>query len=141
MLQPKSPTYALLAVTEIARRQATSKEGVQASQLAETFDLPVAYLARILSLLAASKILRSKRGPRGGFYMGRPARSITVLDVIEAVGDVENLQGTIAAVRAPRKLRQGLTAAFRDAAEAARKSLASVTVDQLITGRKRRGRK
>jgi len=138
MLQPKSPTYALLAVTEIARRQSLSKEGVQASQLAETFDLPVAYLARILSLLSGAKILRSKRGPRGGFYMGKPARSITVLDVIGAVGDVENLQGAIASVRAPKKLRQGLTNVFKQASEAARKSLDSVTVEQLLSNQKRK---
>ncbi len=138
MLQPKSPTYALLAVTEIARRQALSKDGVQASQLAETFNLPVAYLARILSLLAGAKILRSKRGPRGGFYMGKPARGVTVLNVIEAVGAVENLQGAIASVRAPRKMRQGLTNVFKQASDAAKKSLDSVTVEQLLGGQKRK---
>ncbi|HUW83452.1 MAG TPA: Rrf2 family transcriptional regulator [Phycisphaerae bacterium] len=138
MLQPKSPTYALLAVTEIARQHPNEQKGVQASQLAETFDLPVAYLARILSLLAARKILRSRRGPRGGFYMARDPRDITVLEVINAVGGVNDLRGTMAGLRVPKPLRQGLTAVFRDAAGAAEKALARVTVAHLLPAKTRR---
>ena len=140
MLQPKSPTYALLAVTEIARQQPKGQQGVQASQLAETFDLPVAYLARILSLLAARKVLRSKRGPRGGFYMARKPRDVTVLEVINAVGGVNDLRGTISGMRVPRALRQGLTAIFRDAAGAAEKSLARVTVAHLLAAKAKKKR-
>jgi len=140
MLQPKSPTYALLAVTEIARQQPKGQQGVQASQLAETFDLPVAYLARILSLLAARKVLRSKRGPRGGFYMARDPRKVTVLEVINAVGGVSDLGGTVSGLRVPRGLRQGLTAVFRDAAAAAEKALAKVTVAHLLTAKTKKRR-
>lgn len=138
MLQPKSPTYALLAVTEIARQQPKDQQGVQASQLAEMFDLPVAYLARILSLLAARKILRSKRGPRGGFYMSRDPRKVTVLEVINAVGGVSDLRSAISGLRVPRGLRQGLTTIFRDAADAAEKSLAKVTVAHLLAAKTKR---
>ena len=138
MLQPKSPTYALLAVTEIARQQPKGQQGLQASQLAETFDLPVAYLARILSRLAAKKILRSRRGPRGGFYMARAPRDVTVLEVINAVGGVNDLRGTISGLRAPRSFRQGLTAVFRNAAGAAEKALAGVTIAQLLRAKTRR---
>jgi len=135
MLQPKSPTYALLAVTEIARQQSKDQKGVQASQLAETLDLPVAYLARILSLLAARKILRSRRGPRGGFHMARAPRDVTVLEVINAVGGVNDLRGTISGLRVPRALRQGLTAVFRDAAGAAEKALDRVTIAHLLAAK------
>lgn len=138
MLQPKSPTYALLAVTEIARQQAGGKRSAQAKDLAKAFGLPVAYLARILSILAAGKILRSKRGPRGGFYLARSPASITCLDVIQAVGGVEDLRDAIAAIRVPARLRQGLTAVFRQAAEATRKSLDSVTIQRLAAGAARK---
>ena len=92
----------------------------------------MAYLARILSRLAAKKILRSERGPRGGFYMARDPREVTVLEVINAVGGVNDLRGTISGLRAPRSFRQGLTAVFRDAASAAEKALARVTVAHLV---------
>jgi Rrf2 family protein len=138
MLQPKSPTYALLAVTEIARQQTTGKRGAQAKELARTFGLPVAYLARILSMLAADKILRSRRGPRGGFHLARSPATITCLDVIQAVGGVEDLHDAIAAIRAPTKLRQGLTAVFRQAADATRKSLDSITIQRLAASGSRK---
>ena len=142
MLQPKSPTYALLAVTEIARQSKNGKEGMQASELAETFDLPVAYLARILSLLVAGKILRSKRGPRGGFYLAQEAGDVSVLNVINAVGGVGDMRDSIAALTMPKPLQKGLSAVFRNAAQAARESLDSVTVDQLLSsGRNGRGSK
>jgi len=135
MLQPKSPTYALLAVTEIARQTKNGKQGMQASELAETFDLPVAYLARILSLMVSGDILRSKRGPRGGFYLAHEPRDLTVLDVINAVGGVDDMRDSIAALKMPRQLQKGLVSVFKQAADAARGSLGNVTIAQLLNGR------
>ena len=140
MLQPKSPTYALLAVTEIARQQEGGRQGVQASELAETFELPVAYLARILSLLVSGKILRSKRGPRGGFYLAHDPSALSILDVINAVGGVDDMKESIAALKMPRPLQRSLSDAFSDAAQAARASLAGVPVSSLLNG-KAKGKK
>ena len=140
MLQPKSPTYALIAVTAVAQRQTSGGELVQTGDLAKTFNIPYAYLARILGLLAGAGILRSKRGPRGGFCMGRPTGKITVLDVIDAIDTRKDWAGALPPVRIPRKLRQEMTAAFGRAGEAARKSLANVTIDQLLGGGKQKSK-
>jgi Rrf2 family protein len=136
MFHAKSSTYALIAVTEVARQQAGLAEFVQTDQLAKAFDIPDGYLARIMSLLAAAGILRSKRGPTGGFRMGRPPHRITVLDVIQAVDGGKSLQAKIPGVRIQRKLRQDMAAALNRAGEAASKSLAGVTIDQLLGNRK-----
>jgi len=53
--------------------------------IAEHTGLPKAYLARIVSQLARSGIIRSKRGYRGGIVLTRPARELSLLQVVEAV--------------------------------------------------------
>jgi Rrf2 family protein len=43
------------------------------------------YLLKILQQLVRANVLRSKRGPRGGFSLAKPTNKITMLEVIEAV--------------------------------------------------------
>ena len=43
------------------------------------------YLFKVLEKLIKANILRSKRGPGGGFSLTRPAKDITILEIIEAV--------------------------------------------------------
>jgi Rrf2 family protein len=85
MLRTKASTYAILAVTEIAKRQSTPDAGVQAGDVARSLNLPAAYAAKVLTQLARANILRSDRGPRGGFRLFKPADSIDLLEIIEAV--------------------------------------------------------
>ena len=85
MLRTKASTYAVLAVAEIARRQASRAGGVQAGEIARCIGLPAAYAAKVLTQLARANILRSDRGPRGGFRLVNSPELIPLLDVIEAV--------------------------------------------------------
>jgi len=80
----KSIGYALLAVGYIARKQ--SADGVVLAQaVSEEYDIPVEYLFKILHQLVRANVLRSKRGPQGGFGLAKPTNKITMLEVIEAV--------------------------------------------------------
>ncbi|MGD8450978.1 MAG: Rrf2 family transcriptional regulator [Phycisphaerae bacterium] len=85
MFRTKASTYAILAVAEIAKRQVDGAGGVQAGEIARCLELPAAYAAKVLTQLARAGILRSDRGPRGGFRLLRPVESIVLLDIIEAV--------------------------------------------------------
>ncbi len=79
----RSTAYALLAMGYIAQHQ---KEGIILSQnIAKKYNIPLEYLLKILQQLVRADVLRSKRGPHGGFSLAKPARKITVLQVIEAV--------------------------------------------------------
>lgn len=79
----RSTGYALLAVGYIARHQ---KEGIILSQsVSKEYNIPLEYLLKIMQQLVRANILRSKRGPRGGFSMARPAKKINLLQIIEAV--------------------------------------------------------
>ncbi|MEN8127584.1 MAG: Rrf2 family transcriptional regulator [Planctomycetota bacterium] len=79
----RSTGYALVAVGYIAQNY---KEGaVLAARVSKEYNIPLEYLLKILQQLVRANVLRSKRGPRGGFFLARPAETITLLEVIEAV--------------------------------------------------------
>jgi len=79
----RSTGYALLAVGYIAKNQG---DGVVLSQnVSRQYDIPLEYLLKILQQLVRANVLRSKRGPRGGFSLAKPPSKITMLEVIEAV--------------------------------------------------------
>ena len=79
----RSTGYALLAVGYIAKHE---DEGIVLSQsISEKYDIPLEYLLKILQQLVRANILRSKRGPRGGFSLAKTPKKISMLAVIEAV--------------------------------------------------------
>ena len=79
----RSTGYALIAVGFLAQQGRNG--AVLAQKISKAYDIPLEYLLKILQQLVKSDVLRSKRGPRGGFYLARPANEITLLDIIEAV--------------------------------------------------------
>ena len=56
-----------------------------AKDIATRAGVPRPYLSKILHALGKAKLIRTKRGYRGGFVLARPARDIAVLDVVRAV--------------------------------------------------------
>ena len=79
----RSTGYALLAVGYIAKSQ--DKKIVLSQSISEAYDIPLEYLLKILQQLVRANVLRSKRGPRGGFSLAKPAEKTTMLEIIEAV--------------------------------------------------------
>jgi Rrf2 family protein len=79
----RSTGYALVSVGYIAQNY---KDGaVLAARVSKEYGIPLEYLLKILQQLVRANVLRSKRGPRGGFFLARPAEDITLLEIIEAV--------------------------------------------------------
>ena len=79
----RSTGYAILAVGYLAKHQ---KEGIILSQdISKKYNIPLEYLLKILQQLVRANVLRSKRGPRGGFSLAKPINKINMMEVIEAV--------------------------------------------------------
>ena len=82
-ISSKTMGYALMATGYIAEHH---KEGaIEASLISKQYNIPLLYLFKVLEKLIKADILRSKRGPGGGFSLTRPAKDITILEIIEAV--------------------------------------------------------
>ena len=79
----RSAGYALLTVGYIAKNQ--GKGLVRSEDISKQYDIPLEYLLKILQHLVRAAVLRSKRGPQGGFWLARPTNKITMLEIVEAV--------------------------------------------------------
>jgi Rrf2 family protein len=82
--------YAVRATAELA---ASDGEPVKGERLAEAQDIPLQFLEHILLELKHSGIVRARRGARGGYWLARDPKEITIANVIRAVeGPLANIQ-------------------------------------------------
>ena len=79
----RSAGYGMMAVGYIAKQDGNAF--VLASTVSKKYSIPNEYLLKILQQLVRANILRSKRGPRGGFSMARPSTEISMREIIEAI--------------------------------------------------------
>ena len=93
----KKADYALIAMKYLAQKSGgafecgpeTAGQGrassASAREIAEQYDIPIELMAKVLQRLVRTGLLVSTQGTRGGYTLGRPSRSISVADVIEAI--------------------------------------------------------
>ena len=96
---------------------------VKGETLAGAQQIPAKFLENILMDLRRAGLVASQRGAEGGYRLGRPAKAITVADVIRAVdGPLANIRG----IRPEAAEYDGAATALRDVWVAMRASLRSV---------------
>jgi Rrf2 family protein len=83
--------YALKAVLQLAAQHDREGDGVMSiSEIARHGDMPVKFLEQILLILRKGGFVKSKRGINGGFSLAKPAKDITVGQVIRFIeGPIE----------------------------------------------------
>lgn len=62
-----------------------SKNFVAVRTIGEDLNISATFLAKILKELVANGLVDTYRGPRGGVRLARPASTITVRQVVEAI--------------------------------------------------------
>jgi Rrf2 family protein len=86
--------YAVRAVVELAGSAQGSPRKVD--EVAQAQHIPVSFLENILTQLRSSGIVRSQRGPEGGYWLAQPPEQVTLADIIRAV------EGPLVGVRGQR---------------------------------------
>jgi Rrf2 family protein len=82
--------YAVRAAVELA---GSGDEPVKGEKLAQAQDIPLQFLEHILLELKHARLVRARRGARGGYWLAKPPEEITVATVIRAVeGPLANIQ-------------------------------------------------
>ncbi len=85
--------YAVRAAIHLA---SVSEGPTTTDAIAQAQGIPGKFLEAIMTSLRTAGVVRSQRGPHGGYWLSRPAQEITVADVIRAV------DGPLASVRGER---------------------------------------
>ena len=82
MLQITRQTeYAIRGLQELIRRDGETP--VQLKLIASSCDVSEAFLAKIFQMLAQAGIVKSHRGVKGGFSLGKDPSTITLREVVE----------------------------------------------------------
>ena len=71
--------HSAVLLAAIPDRLVTTKEIASKLRVSET------HLSKVLQRLARIGLVKSMRGPKGGFTLGKPAGEITLLDVYESI--------------------------------------------------------
>src|SRR3954466_6541583 len=80
----KKADYALIAMKHLARKT-SGAPSTSAREIAEQYDIPIELLAKVLQRLVRTGLLVSTQGTRGGYTLSRPSRTISVVDIIQAI--------------------------------------------------------
>jgi Rrf2 family protein len=86
--------YAVRAVVELANSSQAAPRKVD--EIAQAQSIPVSFLENILTQLRSSGIVRSQRGPEGGYWLAKPPEEVNLADIIRAV------EGPLVGVRGQR---------------------------------------
>lgn len=58
---------------------------ITSREIATRFDISEAHLSKVLQRLVKVELVRSIRGPKGGFILTRAPESVTLLEIFEAI--------------------------------------------------------
>ncbi len=124
--------YAVYALVHMAAREDNALRISRA--IAQAEGIPDLYLMKVLRPLVTQGILRSIKGPNGGYNLAKSPREITLLDVIEAVDGP--IQGHVSFERpGVRALEQKLQAVCNEAAAEVRRQFRKVRLTDLTRKR------
>jgi Rrf2 family protein len=86
--------YAVRAVVELSGSSQDAPRKVD--EVAQAQGIPVSFLENILTQLRSSGMVRSQRGPEGGYWLAQPPEEINLAQIIRAV------EGPLVGVRGQR---------------------------------------
>jgi len=79
----KAGDYGFLGMLYLAKQP--KDRVVRISEISENEGIPEKFLAKIFQNLTRSGLVRSHRGAKGGFSLGKPAKKISVKELLECV--------------------------------------------------------
>src|SRR5436305_5396643 len=119
--------YAVRAVIELAGSGQGAPRKVD--EVAQAQGIPVSFLENILTQLRSAGVVRSQRGPEGGYWLAKPPGEVNLAEVIRAV------EGPLVGIRGQRPEEieyTGSAEALRDVWIALRANLRKVLEETTV---------
>ena len=88
--------YAIRALAYLA--SIDGDHNADSSEISEAVGVPRNFLLKILNRLRGQGILKALRGIGGGFWYAKPAKTVTLYDIVEIFEDMERLAGCVMGV-------------------------------------------
>jgi Rrf2 family protein len=125
----RASSYALHAVAYMAAQK--KSDPVASHVIAQDRGIPERFLLKVLKPLVSAQILRSIKGPNGGYQLARGPNEITMLEVVEAVDGPIRGNAPMGHENPNSHLNKRLDQICETSAEALRKQLGKVKVSEL----------
>ena len=77
--------YAIQAMIDIAIHSTRSKDPISLREIAKNQNIPFPFLEQIAIRLRRAELLKSSRGPLGGYVLSKDKKQISLADIIQAV--------------------------------------------------------
>ncbi|WP_138378970.1 RrF2 family transcriptional regulator [Luteithermobacter gelatinilyticus] len=83
----KKMIYALEAVVDIAYNGRVNP--VQSRDITQRQGIPQRYLEQVMQQLVRANILKGVRGPKGGYFLARERRRISVGEIVRVINELD----------------------------------------------------
>lgn len=132
--------YAVMAMADLARRQDAAESGERAVSLADIAarqQISLSYLEQLFARLRRRGLVRSLRGPGGGYLLARAAVETSIAEIVMAVD--EPLRATRCSAKGKGCMAKGERCLTHDLWEEMGRQiegyLASVSLEDVVAGR------
>lgn len=126
-------SYALHAVVFMAQQKTDAP--MASHKIAKALDMPDRFLLKVLKPLVEANLLRSIKGPRGGYQLARPTTDISVLAIVENVDGA--ISGKLPVTKMPaHPLDRKLGSICAQSADAIRATLEQFHISDLVSAAK-----
>lgn len=75
--------HAVMAMVDLARQG--GEKPIPLAEVAQRQKISLSYLEQLVAKLKKNGLVKSMRGPGGGYLLGQPAEAITVQQIVSAV--------------------------------------------------------
>jgi len=133
----RATSYALQAVHYIATSKST--DPVASHHIAKARKIPDRFLLKVLKPLVSARVLRSIKGPNGGYTLAKKPADITLLEILEAVDGKIQGQSPLGPKEGDRGLNQKLETICSNTADLVRERLGKVKITDLLSDRRSAG--
>ena len=132
--------YAVMAMADLARREGDATRAVALADIAQRHEISLSYLEQLFARLRRKGLVKSARGPGGGYRLARTAGDTSIADIVHAVD--EPLRATRCEKLSPGWMMRGERCLthdlWADLGDRIEDYLASVSLADVVGGKLRR---